>query len=227
MSSLGIILDQPPICLPASAATLAGFRAWATSDDTPEKGRVSYINAEIIIDMSPEELETHNKVKMEIGRVISNLNRDLNLGSFYGDGTLVSCPDAGLSTEPDALLVTWESFKSGRIRPIERAGRPDEHLELEGPPDWVLEVVSRSSVRKDTQSLRGAYHSAGVPEYWIVNAFGPEIDFQILVRETDRYVAAPAIEGRHSSPLFGRSFRLTRERNPLGHWQYTLDSRVG
>jgi hypothetical protein len=55
-----IILPGREILVPPFAHTLAGFRAWAKSDDFPERGHISFIDQEIIIDMSPEELETHN-----------------------------------------------------------------------------------------------------------------------------------------------------------------------
>ena len=48
-------LDDPAIRIPARAATLAGFRAWALSDEFPERGRFSFINGELFVDMSPEE----------------------------------------------------------------------------------------------------------------------------------------------------------------------------
>ena len=40
---------------------------------------------------------------------------------------------------------------------------PNGYLELEGVPDMVLEVVSRSSVRKDTVLMRQAYWRAATP----------------------------------------------------------------
>src|SRR5947209_9501730 len=85
-----IVLAEQDLVIPPSAHTLAGFRAWAKSDDFPERGRISFLGQEIIIDMSPEELQTHIKVKMEIGRVLGNLNRKRKSGELYGDGTLVS-----------------------------------------------------------------------------------------------------------------------------------------
>jgi Uma2 family endonuclease len=91
----------------------------------------------------------------------------------------------------------------------------------------VLEVVSRSSVRKDTQLLREAYAAGGVPEYWVINAFGPEIDLQILLRQGGSYAPAPAMDGWVQSALFDREFRLTRQHDPLGYWQYTLEARTG
>src|SRR5690606_19683273 len=147
-----------------------------------------YINGEILLDMSPEELETHNKVKVEVSRSLGNLVLDLDLGEFYGDGTLVTNVVAGLSTEPDGTYVSWEGFEAGRVRLIPRKDRPGQYVEMEGTPDWVLEVVSRSSVQKDTRLLREAYHAAGIPEYWLIDArYENEIDFQVLRRRRDGY----------------------------------------
>jgi hypothetical protein len=36
--------------------SLAEFRAWALSDDFPERGRIDYIDGRIEVDMSPENL---------------------------------------------------------------------------------------------------------------------------------------------------------------------------
>ena len=56
-------LRDPAIRIPASAVTLAGFREWVLSDDFPEFGRFSYIQGELFIDMSPEELDPHNRAR--------------------------------------------------------------------------------------------------------------------------------------------------------------------
>jgi Uma2 family endonuclease len=209
--------------IPASATTHAGFRAWATSDEFPEKLRASYINQEIVIDMSPEELETHNKVKGEIYCALRNLVRDFDLGELYFDRTLVTNPDTGLSIEPDGTFVTWASFEADRVRLIPRKYRSWQYVELEGTPDWILEVVSQSSVRKDTKSLRDLYHRSGIPEYWLIDARFDEVSFQILRRRRDRYIAVKPHDGWHRSTVFGRSFRLERRKNRLGRWRYTLD----
>ena len=57
------------IDIPSSAATLEGFCEWAESVRFPQRGRISYIDREIVIDMSPEELDVHNQVKTEVSRV--------------------------------------------------------------------------------------------------------------------------------------------------------------
>ncbi len=220
--SCTILLADREVVIPASAYTLEGFRAWAKSDGFPERGRFSFIDQELIADMSPEELEKHNKVKSETGRTLLNLNKKLKLGEFYSDGTLLTNVAAGLSTEPDALFVTWGSWETGRIRLIPREGIEGEYIELEGIPDWVMEIVSKSSVRKDTKLLRQQYFRAGISEYWLIDARGSKIDFQILVRGDTDYVAAPSRGGWQQSPLFRRRFRLVRRRNQANRWEYFL-----
>lgn len=211
-----------PVRIPASAATLDGFRAWATSDDFPQRGRISFFEQEILVDMSPEEMETHSKVKLEITTVLYRLIQKLKIGDFHIDRTLVTNRAAELSTEPDGAISLWASRKSGKVRRVATKDHPAEYVELQGTPDWVLEVVSRSSVRKDTQKLRRSYFRAGIPEYWLVNALGETIDFQILVRNSTAYAQAPRKGGWVLSPLFDRWFRLERRQNDMDDWDYRL-----
>jgi Uma2 family endonuclease len=86
----------------------------------------------------------------------------------------------------------------------------------------VLEIVSQNSVNKDTQELFKLYHRAGISEYWLIDARGATITFQIFVHRKKGYVAMPSKDGWVTSPLFGRRFRLERRRNRMGRWQYTL-----
>jgi Uma2 family endonuclease len=209
--------------IPASAATLAGFRAWATSADFPEHVRAAFIDGEIYLDMSNEEPQTHISVKTEVIRVLSTLARDLKQGMFYADGLLVTNAAAGVSNNPDSTFVSWESLDTGRARLVPRQGEQGQYTELEGTPDWVLEIVSDSSVQKDTQRLREAYHRAGIREYWLIDARGEAIVFQILHWRKTGYAAAPSQGGWQRSRVFGRSFRLVREQGRRGLWTYTLE----
>jgi Uma2 family endonuclease len=219
------IYDGLFLRIPASAATLEGFCDWATSADFPQCLRATYINQEIILDMSPEEIEAHGQVKAEIGRVLCNLNRDYKWGRFLPDGTLIANKKAGLANEPDGMFVLTETLRTKRIRLLPYKKQPGKFKQLLGTPDWVMEIVSDSSVAKDTKWLRKAYHRAGVREFWLIDARGDTIDFQILVWRKNGYVALPASKGWHRSPVFGRSFRLDRERDELGLWDYTLHVR--
>jgi Uma2 family endonuclease len=215
------------LCLriPHSAFTLNGFRNWVKSDEFPEKLPVTFVNEEIYLDMSKQEIQTHVLVKGEIWFGVMKLNKEIKRGQFYPDGVLVSNEEAGVSNNPDGVFITWESLERGLVQLVPREGRQGQFMEVLGSPDWALEVVSESSVRKDTKLLRVAYHRAGIREYWLVDARGAEISFQILYWRKSGYVAAPNRAGWQHSRVFERSFRLVREADRLGMFEYTLDIR--
>jgi Uma2 family endonuclease len=213
------------LVVPPEAQTMKGFREWATADDFPEHVRVTYLQGEIIVDMSNEDMEDHVNPKGEIVSVLMPLSKKLKVGKFYGDGLLLTNPEAGLSNNPDSLFFSYASLEAGRVRPISKKRKEDKYRELEGSPDWVLEIVSDSSVRKDLVRLREAYHRAGIREYWIVDARKEDLTFEILIHRKNGYVAVPNRDGWQHSRVFGRSFRLERILDDYGLWEYTLHVR--
>jgi Uma2 family endonuclease len=211
--------------LPTSAMTHAGFRAWAMSDDYPDFGRVSFLGSEIFIDMSGERIDTHVVVKTEINGVLGPWVRKAKLGRYFSDGALISNEAAIVSNIPDAIFVSRQSFASGRVTLTPRP-TGEGFGELAGTPDLVVEILSDSSVRKDTVQLRRYYFLAGIPEYWLIDARGDDLRFQILARGADDYTEVPAGRGGWlPSAVFGRRFRLRRELDEFGLWLFTLDMR--
>jgi Uma2 family endonuclease len=81
----------------------------------------------------------------------------------------------------------------------------------------VLEVVSRSSVQKDTRNLREDYWQAGVREYWLIDARTDPLPFDILRHTPKGYRATAKKDGWLRSVVFGKSFRLLRRISALGH----------
>src|SRR5438132_732928 len=211
------------IRIPAYARTWKGFRAWVTSTDFPDSVRTTFVRGEIYLDMSKEELETHAAVKAEVSRALLNLNRELKIGKYYLDGVLISNAVAQVSTNPDGTLVTRASLRAKRAILVPRLSERGQYIEIEGRPDWVLEVVSDSSVSKDMEKLLVAYHRARIPEYWIIDARGADIVFQILRWRKNGYIAAPVSDGWQRSGVCAREFRLLRQRDELGLWEYTLE----
>ncbi len=216
-----------PISVPADATTLAGFRKWALSDDFPERGKITFVDGGLIVDMSPESLEKHSDIKTEISRVLSNLVREQKTGRLHIDGVLITNEEAGVSNEPDILFLSKETITSGRAKLTTVADDPDSSREVVGSVDWVLEIVSPSSVKKDKVLLRDAYYRAGIGEYWLVDVRGEAIEFDVLVPGDQEYVAAASTAGWQRSPTFDREFRLTREQESDGFWLYTLHCRKG
>jgi Uma2 family endonuclease len=206
--------------------TLAGFRDWATSPDFPEHVRAAFIDGKVYIDMSNEDPELHVLVKGEVSRTLGTLVRDERLGKLYADGVLVSNEAAEVSNNPDASFLSAETIRTGRARLGPRKGKEGSYREIEGAPDWVLEVISDSSAQKDTEQLRTAYHAAGVPEYWLIDARGEDIAFTILLWRKTGHAAAPVKDGWQRSKVFGRSFRLTRQRDEFDLWEYTLEVKA-
>lgn len=225
MATAEFSFPVPTVVVPPAATTLDGFRVWLNSTHFPERGRITFVDGKLIIDMSPERYETHLKIKEAISRVLGKLVRDLDMGDFYPDGGFVTNPSAGISNQPDAMFASWETLESGKLAPPSDQPKDGRHLEMVGSPDWVCEIVSDTSVEKDTKILLEAYHRAGIREYWLVDARGESINFQLLIWTPDRYQQAESRDGWLRSTIFDREFRLTRSIDRLGRWRYDLESR--
>jgi len=216
-----VIEDQARI--PGWVNDLESFRRWALSDEYPDHGLFAYFHGDIWVDMSMEELLTHSRVKAAFTGTLVILSQQTKTGSFVPDRMRWSNVEAGLSTEPDGLFYTWAALQSGRLRFV--PGTQGGIIELEGTPDMVLEIVSASSVTKDTVRLCDLYWRAGVSEYWLVDARAEVTRFEILRHTPAGYLAVEPQDNWLASAVFGRAFQLTQEVDPLGHPLYVLDMR--
>jgi Uma2 family endonuclease len=122
------------------------------------------------------------------------------------------------------MFARYSTFQAGGCRIVD-SPRPGVAQELVGSPDWVLEIASTSSMQKDKKLLRERYFAAGIGEYWLVDALGDEIDFQILLPAKSGYVPVEPADRWLHSPTFGCSFQLERDRDQEGFWMYTLRVR--
>ncbi len=209
--------------VPAWVVDLETFRRWADCEDFPESGRICYLKGEVWVDMSMEQIFTHVRVKTEYATVIGRLEETEQLGMFFGDGLFLSNVPADIAVKPDGTFVSTEALQTERVRLVE--GEEGGYVELEGTPDMVLEVVSKSSVHKDTVILRQAYWEAGIREYWLVDVRRDQLLFDILRHTSKGYVPTRKQEGWLKSAVFGKSFRLTQSTDALGHLDYTLSVR--
>jgi len=220
---MSTVVIEEKVRVPGWVQDLASFRQWAHSEESPERGTISYLKDEVWVDTSKEQLYSHNQVKGEISSVLTVLVKKNRLGIFFPDGVLLSDVSADFATGPDAIFVSQESLQADRVTLIE--GAEGGYVELQGIPDMVLEVVSPSSVQKDTEILREVYGELGVEEYWLVYARGESLEFDILRRGTKGYVPSRKSGGWLKSNVFGASFRLTRKTNEMGHPEFTLAVR--
>ncbi|MBW8879062.1 MAG: Uma2 family endonuclease [Acidobacteria bacterium] len=212
--------------IPEDAFTYEGFQRWLESDDFPETGRIDYLEGDVYVDMSPEDLQTHGIVKGAIFATLHFLVTG-SLGEAYVDRTRLEFPFADFAAEPDAIVVLWDSLKSGKVRYIPAAsGQPNRFSKMEGAPDLIVEVLSDSSESKDTKHLPLVYARAGVPELWLADTRNDKVWFQIYALQDGKYIPVKADRnGWMRSPRLGPSFRLMRYPTPISSWYYVLEHR--
>jgi len=221
------LLDDEAVRIPGDAHALAEFRRWSGGEQFPERGRIDYLQGDIEVDMSPEDLDTHGTVKVAIASRLHALVAEQGRGSVFVDRARVVSAAADLSVEPDLVVVLWESLDAGRIRKVPATPpRPGRFVELEGAPDLVVEVVSNSSVGKDRKRLPALYARAGVPELWLVDARDETPAFEVWSLKGGDYVQVAAEDpaaGWTASPVLGRRFRLRRRMFREGRFVYDLE----
>ena len=221
--SIGAVIFEDQVRIPMDVFELQKFRVWAHSDEFPETGKIAFIDGEIEIDMSPEELNSHNRVKRDISTNFNAFVRDADVGDLLVDGAFLVNEAAKLATEPDLMFCSWDAIRTGRVVYAPWVEGNDRLVEVRGTPDFVCEIISKGSVRKDTVRLRKACFEAGISKYWLIDARGQSLNFRILVRGESEFVAVdPDANGFLPSPALNRSFRIVRQQNQVGGTCYRL-----
>jgi Uma2 family endonuclease len=208
------------IRVPYWVQDLPTFRKWTLSDEFPEQGEIAFLDGRLWVDPAMER-DIHNQIKTVITIVLGSIIMAAKLGRFYSDRMRLVHPEAQLSTEPDAMFATRESIQRQRVQ----LKMGNDSLELIGSPDMVLEVVSPTSVEKDTVHLLDLYYRAGIREYWLINPLGKAIDFRIYRRGSKKFTLVRPQDGWVESTVFGLSFRLLEEQTDLGLSEFVLESR--
>lgn len=214
------VFVQGQVLIPDWVEDLDSFRRWRLAEESRESGEFAFLDSYLWVDVVREEFLTHNQVKAAFDFAIMSVVNPASLGRYVPDRMMLTNIEANLNTEPDGLFFTWETHRCGRLRFVEREGQGI--MELEGTPDQVLEVISKTSVRKDTILLRELYYKAGIPEYLLVDVRDGALSFQILERTPEGYVPVAAVDGWVASKVFGKRFQLQQETDPLGHPQYVV-----
>lgn len=213
-------LQVGELTIPPDIHTLEGFRAWVRTLEEPAP-MVCFVRGAVFLEMS-QNYRTHAPVATTINAALTRLAEDDGVGMYCTPPSWFTCVDAELSTEPDGFFVRYDSLQRGLMHL-----HPKHDNEMVGRPDFVLEVVSRSSRRKDRKLLPDAYARAGIGEYWLIEVSkAGDLSFRTKLLTDGTYVDAPVDdEGWRDSPTWGRSFRLRRLVNPAGLPEFRLDVR--
>src|SRR5437868_4845200 len=116
MATGSLVIKDPAMTIPADVFGLEGFLRWVHSDDFPAERRASFLAGEVSIEMSAEEIVTHNYVKADSSRDLGLWVARRDLGRIFADRALLVNEAVGLSTEPDLMFCLWESVRSRRVQ---------------------------------------------------------------------------------------------------------------
>ena len=121
------------------------------------------------------------------------------------------CSSPGIRSRPEAC----GPFPGGHRRRTASSNSKDR-------PTWWWKSSATGRSRK-TPGGCPSRTSAGVVEFWLIDARGEHLQFQIHRRGARRFEpVASGRDGGQRSALFGKRFRLERQRNRMGHWRYQL-----
>src|SRR5687768_1106537 len=96
-----VVLEDSQIHVPGWVQDLESFRRWSDDDAFPEEGQISFLDGEVWIDMSKQQLYLHAEVKIEINAKLRILVTSNALGRYFGEGPFVSNVEADVSNQPD------------------------------------------------------------------------------------------------------------------------------
>lgn len=122
---------------------------------TPENERIELIDGQFYAMSAPSRL--HQKILMELSTLINSY-----IKSKSGNCEVYPAPFAvQLEKDKDTIVEPDVSIICDTDKLTERG--------CLGAPDWIIEIVSPSSVKHDYITKLNLYNNAGVREYWIVD----------------------------------------------------------
>jgi hypothetical protein len=155
-----LINEEIELDIPPWVTDLNSFRRWLDQPDFPENLPIWWLRGHVWIDVS-KETSSHNLVRGAITSALWQLVEVGELGLLCGSGMFLANSAGDFGGNPVTFFTSHEAMDAGRVSLVE--GREGGVVEVHGTPDMVLEVISRSSVKKDTKILFEGYWEADIP----------------------------------------------------------------
>jgi Uma2 family endonuclease len=156
--------DEPVIVGPMTAEE---FFARLDAPDEREHCKSELIDGVLIL--FPAPLDIHERLFGFLFRLLADYVERLDLGEVRGSRSAVQLAQDQVY-QPDVLFVSRD-----RMSLFQRHG-------VIGPPDLVIEILSRSTARHDRGAKLRAYERTGVREVWFIDPEGPQ-GLEILQRQ--------------------------------------------
>lgn len=147
----------------------------------PEGERAELIDGHIYYTAPPNR--THQKISMELSaRILEYIRSHKGKCEVYAAPFAVYLDDTtGTYVEPD-ISVICDPYK------LDDQG-------CNGAPDWIIEIVSPASKRMDYYTKLFKYRTAGVREYWIIDAVKNQIFvYNFEKGDTEQYTLQDSVK---------------------------------
>lgn len=125
--------------------------------------------------MSPAPRTDHQKIVVSITSIIYQFLKNSNCKVFSAPVDVIlpvenkKRASATTVVQPDICVVCNPEY-------IEDAG-------IFGPPDWIIEILSPHTRKKDLQLKYDVYQEASVKEYWIIMPFEKLVEVFVLDKD--------------------------------------------
>jgi len=164
------------------------FRRWLDERPSSDINHYELIGGRIV--MTPPAGWPHGRIGAEVVRYIHEAASAARLGVVLDSSAGFDLP-SGDTVEPDVSFVSNERFAAGPS--------PERGKFLRIVPTLVVEILSRSTARRDRTEKKDVYAQNGVAEYWIVDPDARSVTVHVL--RDDGYDAGRAFtSGRVESP---------------------------
>jgi len=145
---------------------------------------IEFLNGDIIVRAMPEDAHLpegatltfdmpttiqHQRIQSRLIVALSNFVNQHHLGEVFGTPTDLKL--GANTTQPDILFLSKEHASRAKA------------LEINGYADLVVEILSKSSVKRDRQTKFRLYQDAKIPSYWIVSPEAEQIELYRLTKE--------------------------------------------
>ena len=150
----------------------------AELDRLPDDGnKYELVDGELFVTPAPSP--AHERLALVLLRILAPFVWAQRLGDVYTPRAVVRAD--GSEVEPDLM-----------VRPATPA--LPKRWEQMPTPMLVVEILSRTTQRRDREQKRGFYLRTGVSEYWMVDRWSRSI--RVVRRDADDLVAESALEWR-------------------------------
>lgn len=130
--------------------TYEEYLAWADEDVRSE-----WVDGEVIIEMPP--LNIHQKLVGFLDRLLGLYVAIFDLGQLQVAPFELKISPEGNSREPDLMFIARDHLDRLTTKRVV------------GPPDLIIEVISKDSIHRDRVDKFDEYETGGVPEYWMID----------------------------------------------------------